>query len=60
MSQQTDDFILFDEVVTHKKYPRYVSMQKTCSDTPPNSCIEKGSVAVRAWFNAKNLRKRVK
>ena len=68
MSQPTNDFESFMQAVQEigkndygkpsKTYPRSVSMQKMIADTPPNSVIDNGSKAIRAWYNAKNLKKR--
>ncbi len=55
-----NDFILFDEVVVHKKYPRFVEMQRTDPHFPPNSILARGDQAVRSYWNGKNIRKRAK
>jgi len=41
-----------------KNYPRYVSFQNTDKHFPSDSVLEKGSKAVRAYWNNKNLIKR--
>ena len=58
--QQKDEFVLFDEPYTiHKKIPYHTSMQKQDKHFPSDSILEKGSKAVRAYWNNKNLNKRV-
>lgn len=54
-----DQFILFDEPYPiKKKIPHYVQMGSIDKIMPPVSVLERGADAVRAYWNAKNLKKR--
>ena len=58
MLKLNEDFELF---VFDGKLPSISSnMQKADEHFPPNSILSKGDEAVRAYWNRKNLRKRVK
>ena len=58
MRPNPNDFVLFNEVVPHKKYPRYVNMQKPDKIFATNNALENGPEWVRDYWNGKNLRKR--
>ena len=61
MEMNEQEFVLWDERVPHKKYPRFVRMGDSGSSDhfPPDSVLERGAVAVSDYWNRKNLRKRV-
>ena len=43
-----------------KKYPRFVSFQKTDKHFPSDGILESGPDAIRRYWNMKNLRRRKK
>jgi hypothetical protein len=54
-----DQFILFDEPYPiHRKMPYHQLMSPIDKQMPPVGVLERGANAVRAYYNAKNLRKR--
>lgn len=54
-----DQFILFDEPYKiARKIPYYAQMKAVDNRMPPVGVLERGANAVRAYYNAKNLRKR--
>ncbi len=59
-TKSNDDFVLFDEPYTiTKKVPCHVNMTSIDSKMPPVATLEKGANAIRAYWNNKNIRRRI-
>ena len=60
-SMPGNDFVLFSEPYNiKKKIPCTVSMKSLDNKLPPEAILERGSDAIRTYWNSKNKRRRVK